>query len=68
MIYAIYFERKNLNNKFVNRDIHLATSIEELNKIIKTYTQDKSYLAEEGIAGTEIMGYNKDLKMFWKEL
>ena len=46
MIYAIYFERKNLNNKFVNRDIHLATSIEELNKIIKTYTQDKSYLAD----------------------
>lgn len=68
MIYAIYFERKNLNNKLINRDIYLATSIEELNKIIKTYTQDKYYLAEEGTAGAEMMNYNKDLKMFWKEL
>ena len=67
MVYAIYYEKKDQKGNY-ERNIHLATSIEELNKIIQTLTTDKYYLAEPNISRAEMMNPNNNFRMFWKQL
>ena len=66
MVYAIYFEVKNKEGEF-DQDLLLATCINDLNEILRTFTTDPNHLDNKSTICSSFTT-EEGGKVFWKEV